>query len=202
MSASPERVSRVVAWWARRYTRGLPPADARRRLEELGADLHDHVAHERAAGTPDGRIALAIAARMLRGAPADVAWRARVIDRSTTTEDPSRMHPPTTRSVLRVALVTGLILLLPLITTLASDGEGWSVGDFVLGAVLLGGSGLLLELMVTNRRHRGVRAVAVAVGLLAAVFGNADDAPGLVLFGLLLIGATIALSLHAPQRSA
>ena len=64
---TPERASRLVAWWVRRYTRDLPDPVAERRIEEIDADLHDHIAHERAAGTGDRRIAFGIASRMLRG---------------------------------------------------------------------------------------------------------------------------------------
>jgi hypothetical protein len=37
--------------------------------------LHDHVAHERARGTSDRRIALSILSRMARGVMADASWR-------------------------------------------------------------------------------------------------------------------------------
>jgi hypothetical protein len=70
---TPERVARLVAWWVRLYTRGLP--DAGRRIAELDADVHDHIAHERAAGTPDRTIALAVLSRLVRGLPADALWR-------------------------------------------------------------------------------------------------------------------------------
>ena len=70
---TPERVARLVAWWVRLYTRGLPNAD--RRIAELAADVHDHIAHERAAGTDDRRTALAVLSRLVRGLPADALWR-------------------------------------------------------------------------------------------------------------------------------
>jgi hypothetical protein len=62
----------------RLYTRELPPPVARRRVEEIGADLDEHIAHERARGTSDRRIALSIGSRTARGLPADVSWRRRV----------------------------------------------------------------------------------------------------------------------------
>ena len=70
---TPERMARLVAAWVRFYTRRQPPAVARRRSEEIDADLHDHIAHERAAGTGDRRIALSIAGRMVRGMAADAS---------------------------------------------------------------------------------------------------------------------------------
>jgi hypothetical protein len=42
---------------------------------------------------------------------------------------------------------------------------------------------------------------AVAVGVAAIAVGGADDAPGLVLFGLLLIVGTIALTVRTALRS-
>jgi len=64
----------LVARWVRFYTRDLPAPVAERRIAEVDADLHDHIAHERAHGTGDGPIARGIAARMVRGVAADVSW--------------------------------------------------------------------------------------------------------------------------------
>ncbi|GAA5030340.1 hypothetical protein [Actinopolymorpha pittospori] len=75
---TPERVAKLVAWWARSYTQGLPTPIAERRISEIDADLHDHIAHARAHGTSDRRIALAILWRMVRGLTADAPWRRRV----------------------------------------------------------------------------------------------------------------------------
>ena len=59
------------------YTRDLPAPIAERRIGEIDADLHDHIAHERASGISDREIAQGIASRMLRGLAADVTWRRR-----------------------------------------------------------------------------------------------------------------------------
>ncbi|GAA1596336.1 hypothetical protein GCM10009678_92870 [Actinomadura kijaniata] len=74
---TPERAARLVSRWVRFYTRGLPAAVARRRIEEIDADLHDHIAHERAHGTADRRIARNVLSRMARGLAADASWRRR-----------------------------------------------------------------------------------------------------------------------------
>ena len=50
---NPERVAGVVARWVRFYTRNLPAPVASRRVEEIDADLHDHLAHERENGVKD-----------------------------------------------------------------------------------------------------------------------------------------------------
>jgi hypothetical protein len=48
---------------------------AERRIGEIRADLHDHIAHERAQGIGDRRIVYGIVSRMARGLKADVSWR-------------------------------------------------------------------------------------------------------------------------------
>jgi hypothetical protein len=141
---TPERMAELVARWVRFYTRNLPPPIAQRRIDEIDADLHDHVAHERAHGTTDRRIALSIAARMLRGLAADVSWSGRTIARHETSK-------ASRRPVVRVAVATAFILLLPLVAMQFTD--------------------------------------------------EADDAPGLMLFGGLLIVATLALAVRTVQRS-
>ncbi|HYI46005.1 MAG TPA: hypothetical protein VE174_11175 [Actinomycetota bacterium] len=44
-------------------------------------------------------------------------------------------------------------------------------------------------------------ALAGAVGVAAIAYGQADDAPGLVLFGLLIIGGALAYGLKPSLRS-
>ena len=187
---SPERMARLVLWWVRCYTRGLPEAVAERRLGEIEADLHDHIAHGRAAGHADAALALSIATRMIRGMASDASWRGRARARA--------QRPPAYR---RVAIVTGLILLVPLVGMQVSDGVDWGVFDFVFGALLLGGAGLLLD--SAARRGAGLvsRVLAVVIGAAAIALGDADDAPGLVLFGGLLMAATLVLAIRRAQRS-
>jgi hypothetical protein len=168
-------MARVVAAWVRLYTRSQPPAAAQRRREEIDADLHDHIAHERARGTGERRIALGILGRMVRGMAADAA-----------------SHRP----FVRVALATAIVLLIPLIAMQVTDGTDWSVADFVAAGVLVAGTGTLLE-----ARSLATRALAIAVGVAACLYGNADDAPGLVLFGCLLIAGTVALAVRTALRS-
>ena len=70
-------MAELVACWVRFYTRDLPTPIAQRRVDEIDADPHDHIAHERADGLRDRRITRDIASRMVRGLAADVAWRGR-----------------------------------------------------------------------------------------------------------------------------
>src|SRR5262245_6623929 len=108
---TPERMAALVARWVRIYTRNLPTPIAERRVDEIDADLHDHIAHERAGGTAEWRITLSITTRMVRGVAADLSWR-------STRKDPMNLNKI---SYVRVAVVTGLILLVPAVMMLVSD---------------------------------------------------------------------------------
>ncbi len=181
------------------YTRGLAPAVAERRIEEIDADLHDQVAHERAAGAGDLRIALAIASRTIRGVAADLAWRRRQ-PRATSTRE-GRMKPRTTlsRSAGRVALGVAAVLSLPLAAMLLSDQVVWSLADFVLAGVLLTTIGVVLELAARRRGNLAAATAVGALGVAAGVLGEADDAPGLVLLGILLVGSGLALAVRTAR---
>jgi peptidoglycan/LPS O-acetylase OafA/YrhL len=197
---TPERMAVLVARSVRFYTRNLPPPIAQRRIGEIDADLHDHIAHERADGTGDRRIALSIAARMLRGLAADAAWRRQTIARSSDPKD-RKMSRTTYRSALRVALATILVLLVPLVGMQISDDVDWSLADFVLAGALLAGTGVLLELAARKPRSIAYRVGAAAIAAAAIVLGEADDAPGLVLFGCVVVIGTVALTVRTALRS-
>jgi hypothetical protein len=100
-----------------------------------------------------------------------------------------------------VTLATALILLVPLVAMLITDEMAWGVADFVLAGALVAGTGLLLDLAARKPGNIASRAAAVAIGIAAIVFGEVDDAPGLVLFGGLLILGTVALTVRTAQRS-
>ena len=105
------------------------------------------------------------------------------------------------RSAVRVALVTAFVLLLPLVAMQFTDEVDWGLADFVSAGVLLGGTGLLLERAARKPRNIAYRAAAIAIGVAAIALGEADDAPGLMLFGGLLIAGTVALAVRTAQRS-
>ncbi len=93
---TPERIAALVTRWVRFYTRELPPSIGERRLDEIVADLHDHIAQERADGTSDRHIAVSILSRMVRGVAADFSWRDQhakaMADRPTTPGGPMNTH--------------------------------------------------------------------------------------------------------------
>jgi hypothetical protein len=188
---TPEAAAAAVRGWAHRYTRGLPRDAAERRLAELDADLHDHIAHERARGTGERRIALGILARMLRGSAADAAWR-----RSRRTSPAA----PVRRAALRITLVTATILLVPLVGMAAGGDVHWSVADFIAAILCLAGGGTILELARHRVTARAAIGLALPLGAVAILAGDADDAPGLVLFGLVLVAATLALGVRRAWR--
>jgi hypothetical protein len=201
---TPERMAELVTRWARFYTRDLPIPIAQRRVDEIDADLHDHIAHERANGISDRRIARDIASRMVRGLAAEVAWRgrqAKVAAQLSTLEDTMKTRKPLFRSAVRVALGVALILSLPLVAMLITDEVVWSLADFVLAGVLLAAIGVALELAVRKAGNLPAALGIAAVGVAAAVFGEADDAPGLVLLGILLIVSACALGVRTAQRA-
>jgi len=201
---TPERMAELVARWVRFYTRDLPIPIAQRRLDEIEADLHDHIAHERAHGTSERRIALGIASRMIRGLAADAAWRGhqvKVAARPSSREETMKANNTLLRSAVRVALGVALILSLPLVAMLISDDVVWSLADFAVAGVLLAAIGVALELAVRKAGNLATALGIAAVGVAAAMFGEADDAPGLVLLGILLIASACALGVRTAQRS-
>ncbi|WP_154402878.1 hypothetical protein [Nocardioides speluncae] len=119
-----ERVVKVVERWVRAYTRGLPPSVAQRRADELGADLQDHIAHERARGVSDRRIALSILSRMVRGLAADTAWRAELLTGDPMERVPAAL-PPLGLGLLVAAVIT--VGVMPLV------GGGAPIAGVVVG---------------------------------------------------------------------
>ena len=201
---TPERTAALVARWVRLYTRDLPEPVAERRVSEIDADLHDHIEHERAGGTGERRIALAVASRMLRGLAADAAWRrrqAKAAARLSNKEGTMNRRTTLYRSAVRVALGVALLLSVALVGNLLSDEMVWSLGDFVAAGVLLTIIGVAVELAVRRWGNLFVAAGIAVLGVAAAVVGEADDAPGLVLIGLVLVATACAIGVRRVQQS-
>jgi hypothetical protein len=197
---TPERMARLVVRWVRFYTRDVPTEIALRRAEEVGADLHDHIADERARGTGDRRIALSILSRMVRGMPADVAWLGQ---HAVATKRPASNEADGTgrrafRWAARFGLVTALLLMVPLVAMQFSDEVVWTVQDFVFAGVLLETTGrlyLLAARKAPNIVYRAAVTVALAgifilIWLTAAVgiIGSEDYDANLMYGGVLLVG--------------
>jgi len=200
---TPERSAQLVARWVRFYTRNLPAPTARRRIDEINADLHDHIAHERAHAASDRRIALSIVSRMVRGLAADAAWRGEHAKVRPSTRR-SAMKKNAHRSTLGIVLATACILLLPLLAMLLTDEVAWGPVDFALAGALLIGTGLLIEAArkVGSTPYRVAVGIALAAALLLVwtslalgVIG-ADGVPADLMYGGVLavgiLGALIA----------
>ena len=190
----PERIARLVGGWVRLYTRRVPAPVARRRIDEIDADLHDHIAHERAHGTGDRRIALEVLSRMVRGLAADASWRRRHVTGGGGV----------LRAAARVAVATGCILLVPLVAMQVTGEVAWSPFDFAVAAGVLFGTGLVLHLALARAGDLSYRA-AVAVALAGAVLlvwlvgavgviGETGDRADLMYGAVLGIGAVGALA--------
>ena len=93
-----------------------------------------------------------------------------------------------------------LVLSLPLVAMLLTDEVLWSLADFVVAGVLLTAIGVALELAARKAGNLAATLGIGALGVAAAVLGEADDAPGLVLLGILLIASACALGVRTAQR--
>jgi hypothetical protein len=105
------------------------------------------------------------------------------------------------RLAVRVAPGVAVTLALPLVAMQFTDEVVWSLADFVLAGVLLTTIGVALELALRKAGNRALAIGIAALGLAAGVVGEADDAPGLVLLGILLIASASALGVRTAQHS-
>jgi hypothetical protein len=114
------------------------------------------------------------------------------------------------KNIIRIAIGTGLILLIPLVLTLLAIWH-WRPGALVLAFVLLfGGAGLTYGLvtkkMMSNKAYRFAVGVALAAVFLlvwmnAAVGGIlGDDPANLMYFGVLLVGFIGAVIAHLEPQ--
>ena len=82
-----------------------------------------------------------------------------------------------------------------------SNDVVWSLADFVLAGGLLTVVGVALELAVKKAGNLPAAIGIFAVGVAAAILGNADDAPGLVLLGILLTASACAIGVRRARHS-
>lgn len=109
------------------------------------------------------------------------------------------------KNIVRIALVTAFLLLIPLAAMQFDTGVDWSPFDFIVAGALLFGSGLAYELISRRVRHHAYRAavgIAVAAALLltwinlaVGIIGSEDNPanlPYLIVPAVALIGAIVA----------
>jgi len=198
---TPERAARLVARWVRLYTRGVPAPVAERRIEEIDADLHDHIAHERERGTDDARIARGVASRMARGLAADAAWR---LDRMKATT--------AYRWGLAGAIATPLFLFW-VVGAVGVIGDSGDRADMMYLGVL---AVWLIGVVVARFRAAGMARALVATALaqalvtLIAVIAGKHNSPVTSIWELLGVNAMFIvlfvgsawLFRHAARRRA
>lgn len=108
------------------------------------------------------------------------------------------------KNTLRIALVTALLLLVPLLAMQFTDEVAWNLFDFVVAGVLLFGTGVAYELVARrgNIAYRAAVGLALAAGLFliwanlaVGLIGSEDELANLMYFGVVavgIIGAIIA----------
>lgn len=107
------------------------------------------------------------------------------------------------RNIVRVALVTGLLLAVPLVAMQFSDDVQWNLFDFLVAGALLFGTGLAYVLL-TDKARSGAYRLAAGVALGSALFlvwanlavgliGSENEPVNLLFFGVLATGITGAV---------
>jgi hypothetical protein len=103
------------------------------------------------------------------------------------------------RSAVRVALGVAFVLSLPLVAMQLTDEVVWTAQD--AAGILLTMIGVAAELALRRAGNLPIALGIAALGIAAAVVGEADDAPGLLLLGILLIRSACALGMRRAQHS-
>jgi len=109
------------------------------------------------------------------------------------------------KNIIRIALATASILLLPLLAMQFTDEVVWDLADFAVAGTLLFGAGLAYERIARTRgdvTYRAAVGVAVAAALIlvwmnlaVGLIGSEDNPANLLYGGVLaveIIGAIIA----------
>jgi hypothetical protein len=107
------------------------------------------------------------------------------------------------KKIIRMALMTAFILLLPLLAMQFTNEVAWDLADFAVAGMLLFGTGLTYELIARkagNIAYRAALGVALAAALIlvwlslgVGIIGNDGDSANLLYFGVLAIGIIGAL---------
>jgi uncharacterized membrane protein YesL len=81
--------------------------------------------------------------------------------------------------VLRIAVGTALILLVPLVAMRISDDVSWDLTDFAIMGTLIFATGLMLNLVITKVRNNNYRLALGAAVILAFIYIWAELAVGI-----------------------
>ena len=114
------------------------------------------------------------------------------------------------KSIIRIALVTTLILMVPLVATLFTNEVNWSVFDFIVAGLLIFSTGLAYELVARKGGNTAYRVAAgVAIGttfffiwanLAVGLIGSGPNPANLMYIGVPVVGIIVAVAGHfRPQ---
>jgi len=117
------------------------------------------------------------------------------------------------RSFIRIAVVTGLLLLVPLVAMAFTDEVAWGPGDFLVAAVLIFGAGVAFHLIAGRSAvtaYRVATGVAVITALLlvwlnlaVGLIGDEGNPANLMYVGVLAVAGTgTLLARFRPQGMA
>ena len=117
---------------------------------------------------------------------------------------------PVVRSATNVALVTALLLLIPLLAMQLTDEVAWTPADFAVAGALLFGTGFTYKVIAgTSISARCRLAVAVALGtalllvwlnLAVGLIGDEKNPANLMYVGVLAIGVVGAIAARLEPR--
>lgn len=116
----------------------------------------------------------------------------------------TRSIHPVVRSAMTVALVTTLLLLIPLLAMQLTDEVAWTTADFVVAGALLFGTGFAYKVIAGTSIDATCRlavAVALETGLLlvwlnlaVGLIGDEKNPANLMYVGVLAIGVVGAIA--------
>ena len=207
MSARPDRSTRLVRWWVRRYTAGLDQPAATFRRAEVDSDLAEHDRYRRDSAWSLTRIGRERVQRLLFGVPADVGWRRDQLQARGRQGVTSVLLPVTTLASLLLATYYVAFAVYLLGNTALADQTVWGrspLQGFVgyedqAGAVIVfGGAGLVLAIATVARPIAPV--VANVMTLPIAVISVMWFWLGVWPLGLIVVaGAAADLAIRAPR---
>ncbi|MGE0228992.1 MAG: DUF4386 family protein [Dehalococcoidia bacterium] len=176
----------LARWWLRLYTAGLPPRLRERRELELESDLHEHQADRLTGDASETVVGLEIVGRVVRGVPADLAWRMQL------EAPPMELKIPAER--VTGALILALLVLIPVsgaISGYDTARQGWESELSRLGGLSSAATSgnVLIQVVV------GISLVGAGAGMFLALRPRAAVLGTLVAFGLAAAGVlTLASS--------
>lgn len=121
-------------------------------------------------------------------------------------------HPTSlNRSVTRVAIATGILLMIPFLAMRLTSEVVWTLSDFVVAGGLLFGAGLSFELLVRRAEgsaaYRAAAGIAVGAALLlvwanlaVGIIGSEDHPANVLYFGAVAVGVVGAVLARLQPR--